>query len=144
MALFIIQMVKFDTRRRRPWRVTIIGMLSILAGLIYLFPILGKYGVSNLVVLTGQTFQEGPFVMTALIIAIANFILGIGCLYGWRPAWLYLVIISVINFVIAVFVLYNSDMNQVKGVLVGMFWLGVAIYVLLMVQSRRTRTWFRI
>jgi hypothetical protein len=137
-------MVRLDIKRRIPLRVIFIGTLSILAGLIYLFPVLGKYGVSNLIILTGQTFQGGPFVFTALIIAIANFILGIGCLYGWRPAWLYLAIISVINFMVAVFVLYNSDMNQIKGVLVGMFWLGVATYVLLMVHSRKTRTWFRI
>lgn len=133
-----------DTKRRRPLRVTIIGLLSILAGLIFLFPALGKYGVGDLVILSGKTFQEGPFVITALIIAMANFVIGIGCLYGWRPVWLYLVLISVINFVIAVFVLYRTDTNQVRNLLVGMFWLVVATYVLLTVHSRKTRTWFHI
>jgi hypothetical protein len=137
-------MMRLDIKRRIPLRVIIIGALSILAGLIYLFPALGKYGVSDLIVLTGQTFQQGPFVFTALIIAIANFILGIGCLFGWRPAWLYLAIISVINFMIAVFVLYNSDMNEIKSIIIGMFWLGVATYVLIMIHSRKTRMWFRI
>lgn len=125
-------------------RVTIIGILSILAGLIYLFPALGKYGVGNIVILTGQTFQEGPFILTALIIAMANFVIGIGCLYGWRPVWFYLVIISVINFAIAVFVLSNANPNLEKNFLIGMFWLGVATYVLLTVQSRKTKAWFRI
>ena len=133
-----------DTKRRRPLRVTLIGSLSILAGLIYLFPVLGKYGVSNLVILSGQTFQEGPFVLTALIIAIANFIIGIGCLYGWRPVWFYLVIISVINFLIALFVLYYTNTTELRNLAVGTFWLAVATYVLLMLHSRKTKKWFHL
>ena len=133
-----------DTNRRRPFRVTIIGIFSILAGLIFLFPALGKYGVGDFVILTGQTFQEGPFVLTALVIAVANFVIGIGCLNGWRPVWFYLVIISVINFLVAAFVLYNTDLNQHKNVLIALFWLAVAGYVLLAVQSRKSRKWFRI
>ncbi len=125
-------------------RVTIIGLLSIIAGLIYLFPALGKYGVGNLVILTGQTFQDGPFVLTASIIAIANLMIGIGCMFGWRPVWYYLVIISVINFLIALFVFYTTDPTQVKNFIIGMFWLGVSAYVLIMIQSKRTKTWFHI
>jgi hypothetical protein len=136
--------VALDMKRRRPLRVTIIGSLSILAGMIYLFPVLGKYGVGNLVILSGQTFQEGPFVITALFIAIANFVIGIGCLYGWRPIWFYLVLISLVNFVIAVFVLYNTDHSQLRNLAVGTFWLAVATYVLLTVHSRKTRKWFHL
>jgi hypothetical protein len=100
--------------------------------------------VGDFVILTGQTFQEGPFVLTALVIAVANFVIGIGCLNGWRPVWFYLVIISVINFLVAAFVLYNTDLNQHKNVLIALFWLAVAGYVLLAVQSRKSRKWFRI
>ncbi len=125
-------------------RVTIIGLLSILAGLIYLFPALGDYGIGDLVILTGQTFHEGPFILTALIIAVANLLIGIGCMLGWRPVWFYLVIISFVNFLVAVFVLYNTDPNQVRNLMIGMFWLGVTTYVLLMVQSKQTKTWFHI
>jgi hypothetical protein len=136
--------VAFHTKRKIPLRVTIIGSLSILAGLIYLFPVLGKYGVSDLVILSGQTFQEGPFVLTALIIAIANFVIGIGCLYGWRPVWFYLVIISVINFLIALFVLCHTNTTQLWNLAVGAFWFAVAAYVLLMLHSKKTRKWFRL
>lgn len=125
-------------------RVTIIGLLSILAGLIYLFPALGGYGIGNLVILTGQTFHEGPFILTALIIALANLLIGISCMLGWRPVWFYLVIISFVNFLVAVYVLYNTDPNQVRNLMIGMFWLGVATYVLLMVQSKQTKIWFHI
>jgi hypothetical protein len=136
--------VVLDIKRKRPLRVTLIGSLSILAGLIYLFPVLGKYEVGNLVILSGQTFQEGPFVLTALIIAIANFVIGIGCLYGWRPVWFYLVIISVINFLIALFVLYNTNTTELRNLAVGTFWLVVATYVLLVLHSRKTKKWFRL
>jgi hypothetical protein len=136
--------VALHTKRKIPLRVTIIGSLSILAGLIYLFPVLGKYGVSDLVILSGQTFQEGPFVLTALIIAIANFAIGIGCLYGWRPVWFYLVIISVINFLVALFVLYHTNTTQLWNLAVGAFWFAVAAYVLLMLHSKKTRKWFRL
>lgn len=107
-------------------------------------PCPGEYGVSKLVVLSGQTFQEGPFVFTALLIAIANFAIGIGCLFGWRPVWFYLVIISVINFIIALFVLYNTDQTQLRNMAVSTFWLVVATYVLLTVHSRKTRKWFHL
>jgi hypothetical protein len=83
-------------------------------------------------------------VFTALLIAIANFVIGIGCLYGWRPVWFYLVIISVINFVIVLFVLYNTDHAQLRNLAVGTFWLAVATYVLLAVHSRKTRKWFHL
>ena len=123
-------------------RVTIIGILSFLTGLIYLFPVLGIYGVSNLINTTGLTFQAGPLVLTAFVIAIANFILGLGCLWGWRPIWLYLVIISVINFVVALVALLDTNMNQLGTVLTGMLWLVFATYILLMVQSKKTKAWF--
>jgi hypothetical protein len=126
----------------RPLRVTIIGILSILAGLIYLFPVLDVYGLGNLINMTNQTFQSGPIVLTAFVIAIANFILGLGCLYGWRPIWFYLVIISVINFVVALAVLLNANLWQ--AVLFAMLWFAIAIYVIFAVLSRKTRAWFGI
>ena len=92
-------------------RVTIIGVLSILAGFIYIFPALNIFGVGNLLVLSGQTFESGPLVLTAVVIAIANFILGLGCLFGWRPIWYYMVIVSVVNFVIAL-ALLNANMSN--------------------------------
>jgi hypothetical protein len=128
--------------KRRPLRVTIIGILSILAGLIYLFPVLNVYGLGNLIDLTNQTFQSGPLVLTASIIAIANFVLGLGCLFGWRPIWFYLVIISVINFIVALLVLFNA--NQGQAMLIALVWLTIAIYVLFAVQSKKTRAWFSI
>jgi len=129
--------------KRRPFRVTLIGILSIIAGLIYLFPILNIYGLGNLISLTNQTFYSGPFALTALVIAIANFVLGLGCFVGWRPIWFYLAIISVINFVVALFVLLNIDINNLETVLIGMVWLIIATYVLLSVQSKKTKEWFR-
>jgi hypothetical protein len=78
-------MTIMDGMKKRPLRITIIGAVSIFAGLTFLFPILGSFGLANLVDLSGQTFKEGPLVLTATVIAIANFILGFGCLYGWRP-----------------------------------------------------------
>ena len=131
-------------KRKRPLRVTITGILCILAGLIYLFPALGNYGVGDFLSFTGRTFQEGPFIFTALIVAIANFAIGIGCLYGWKPVWLYLVIISVVNFIFAAVVLLNMDTTQLKNLPVAVFWLAVATYVLISVQSKKTRTWFRV
>jgi hypothetical protein len=128
--------------RGRPLRVTIIGILSILAGLIYLFPALDVYGLGNLINMTNQTFQSGPIVLTAFVIAMANFILGLGCLYGWRPIWFYLVIISVINFVVALAVLLNANLWQ--AVLFAMLWFAIAIYVIFAVLSRKTRAWFSI
>ena len=123
-------------------RVTIIGVLSLLAGLIYLFPALGIFGAGDLINLYGQTFQSGPLVLTAFIIAMANFILGLGCLYGWRPIWIYLVIISVVNFVFALVTLLNTNTNKWMAVLIGMVWLAIATYVLLSVQSKKTKAWF--
>jgi hypothetical protein len=135
--------------RKRPLRITIIGALSILAGLIYLFPVLGIFDLGNLINLSGQTFHSGPLELTALVIAVANFILGLGCLYGWRPIWLYLVIISIINFVVALLALLNIDMNQWNSngnqwvaLLIAMAWLAIAVYVLLTVQSKNTKAWF--
>ncbi len=142
-------MVEVSGIRKRPLRVTIIGALSILAGLIYLFPVFGVFDLGNLINLSGQTFHSGPLVLTAFVIAIANFILGLGCLYGWRPIWLYLVVISVINVVFSLLALLNVNMNEWKSninqwvaLLVAMAWLAIAIYVLLTVQSKKTKAWF--
>jgi hypothetical protein len=142
-------MVEIEAGRKRPFRVTIIGVLSILAGLIYLFPALDILDLGNLLTLSGQTFNSGPLVLTAFVIAIANFVLGLGCLYGWRPIWLYLVIISVINFVVSLFALFNmnmshwdSNINQWVALLIPIFWLGFATYVLLTMQSKKTKVWF--
>ena len=137
-------MVKRDTKRKRPLRVTIIGILSILDGLIYLFPVFGNYGIGNLIVLSGQTFQEGPFLFAASVIAVANLIIGIGCLNGWHPVWFYLILISVVNFVVATFVLYNTDSSGQKNLLMAGVWFAIAAYGLWVVQSKKTRTWFRI
>jgi hypothetical protein len=135
-------MMAVEGKRKRPMRVTIIGILPILVGLIYLFPVLGIYGLGNLINMTGRTFQAGPLVLTAFIIAIANFILGLGCLHGWRPIWLYLVIISVINLVVALVALLNTNMNQWGTALIGMVWLVFVTYVLLTVQSKKIKEWF--
>ena len=113
-------------------------------GLIFLFPVFGKYGLGDLIVLSGQTFQEGPFLLTASVIAMVNFIIGIGCLYGWRPVWFYLIVISVIDFMITAFVLYHTDASNQKNLVLAVLWLAIAIYGLLVVQSRKARTWFRI
>jgi hypothetical protein len=127
--------------RKRPLRVTIIGIISILAGLIFLFPVLGSFGLGDLVTMTGQTFQVGPLVLTAFVIAVANLVLGVGCLLGWGPIWVYLVIISVINFVFSVVALLNAIVNQLS-VLIPIFWFLMATYVLFTVQSRKTEIWF--
>lgn len=131
-------------------RVTIIGILSILAGLIFLFPVLDILGLGDLINLSGLTFRSGPLVLTAVIIAIANFILGLGCLYGWRPVWFYLVIISVINFVVALLALLNlnldllnTNINQWGALLIPMAWLAIATYVLITMQSKKTKAWFK-
>jgi hypothetical protein len=128
--------------KRRPLRITLIGVLSIFAGLIFLFPVLGSFGIANLVDISGQTFNQGPLVLTAVVIAIANFILGIGCLYGWRPIWLYLTIISLINFVIAVFALMNADTGHYMTVLIPLAWLAIAVYVLISMQTQKCKAWF--
>ncbi|MGD0818846.1 MAG: hypothetical protein ABR986_10715 [Methanomassiliicoccales archaeon] len=128
--------------KRRPLRITIIGVVSIFAGLIFLFPVLGSFGLANLVDLSGQTFKQGPLVLTTTVIAIANFILGFGCLYGWRPIWLYLTVLSLLNFVVAVVVLYNADMSHWGTVVIPLLWLIFAIYVLISMQSRKTKAWF--
>jgi hypothetical protein len=137
-------MVKRDNKRRRPLRITIIGILSILDGLIFLFPVFGKYGLGDLIILSGQTFQEGPFLLTASVIAVANLIIGIGCLYGWRPVWFYLIVISAINFMIAAFVLYYTDAGNQRNLILAGIWFAIAAYGLLVIQSRKARTWFRI
>ncbi|MCG7844511.1 MAG: hypothetical protein MIO90_03670 [Methanomassiliicoccales archaeon] len=124
----------------RPLRVTIIAVLSILAGMIFLFPILDIFGLVHLIDLTDLTFREGPLVVTTLVIAIANFMIGIGCMLGWRPIWFYLIVISIINFVFALITLYNA--NGQAAILIGAFWLGVSIYIMISVQSKRTREWF--
>jgi hypothetical protein len=94
--------------------------------------------------LTGQTFQEGPFIFAASVIAVANLVIGIGCLFGWKPVWLYLVIISVVNFFFAAVVFFNTDTTHQKNLLIAGFWLVVAIYVVIAVQMKKTRTWFRV
>jgi hypothetical protein len=76
-------------------------------------------------------------------VAIANFILGIGCLYGWRPIWFYLVIISVVNFVFALLALLNASMSHYATFLIPLAWLVIAIYVLISVQTKKTKAWFR-
>ena len=123
-------------------RITIIGVLSIFAGLIFLFPVLGSFGLSNLLNLSGQTFKEGPLVLTTTVIAIANFILGIGCLYGWRPIWLYLTVLSLVNLAIAFVALVNADTTHLLTVLIPLAWLAIAVYVLVSMQSRKTKAWF--
>ena len=128
--------------KRRPLRITIIGVVSIFAGLIFLFPALGSFGIGNLVDISGQTFKEGPLILTATVIAIANFVLGIGCLYGWRPIWLYLTILSILNFVVASVTLYNADTNHWGTVIIPLLWLIFAVYVLISMQSRKTKAWF--
>ncbi len=128
--------------KRRPLRVTIIGVLSIVAGLIYLFPALNILDLGNLISLSGQTFKSGPLVLTAVVVALANFILGIGCLIGWKPIWFYLVIISIVNFAIALLALLNANLSHWEAFLIPMAWLAIAIYVLLSVQSGKTRAWF--
>ena len=133
-----------EGKRKRPLRVTIIGVLSILAGLIYLFPVLGGHGVANIIVLTGDTFYGGPLALTAFVIAMVNFTIGMGCLLGWRPIWIYLVIVSVINFVLALIIIFNLNMGDREAVLIGIFWLAVATYVLLTVRSSKTKAWFHI
>lgn len=135
-------MVETGGTRNRPVRVTIIGILSILAGLIYLFPVLGIYDSSNFINLTGQTFHSGPLVLTAFVIAMANFILGAGCLFGWRPIWFYLVVISVVNFIVALIAFRDVDMDQTKALLISVLWLGFATYVLIIVHSKKTKKWF--
>jgi hypothetical protein len=144
-------MVEIEEKRNRPLRITIIGILSILAGFIFLFPILDVLDLGNLINLSGQTFHSGPLVLTALVIAIANFIIGLGCLYGWRPIWFYLVIISVINFVFALLALlninmdpWNSSVKQWEALLIAMAWLAIAIYILLTVQLNKTKAWFHL
>ena len=128
--------------KRRPLRITIIGVVSVFAGLIFLFPVLGSFGISNLVDISGQTFEAGPLVLTTTVIAIANFALGIGCLYGWRPIWLYLTILSILNFVVASVTLYNADTNHWGTVIIPLLWLIFAVYVLISMQSRKTKAWF--
>lgn len=128
--------------KRRPLRVTIIGVLSILAGLIFLFPALNLFDLGNLINLSGQTFKSGPLILTAVVVALANFILGFGCLIGWKPIWFYLVIISIVNFAIALLALLNANMSHWEALLLPMAWLVIAAYVLLSVQSRKTRDWF--
>ena len=130
--------------KRRPFRATIIGILSIVAGLIYLFPVLDVYGLGDLIKLSAQSFQAGPLVLTAFVLAIANFILGVGCLYGWRPIWFYLVIISVINFLVALIALLNANFNNWDTMPMLVVWFVISIYVLYSVQTRKTRTWFHI
>ncbi|HEY3420649.1 MAG TPA: hypothetical protein VGK23_08870 [Methanomassiliicoccales archaeon] len=131
-----------DGIRKRPLRITIIGVLSIFAGLIFLFPILGSFGLAHLIDLSGQTFNEGPLVLTTTIVAIANFILGIGCLIGWRPVWLYLTVLSVLNFAIALVAFSRADASHMSTVIIPLIWLLIAIYVLVSIQSRKTKVWF--
>ena len=133
-----------EGRRKRPLRVTLIGILSIAVGIISLFPVLGVFGLGNLIIMTGMTFQEGPLALTAFAIAIANFVLGLGCLYGWRPVWFYLVLISVVNFAVALIVLFNVNLSQWGAVLVDMVWFTLAAYVLLSLQSKAIKAWFHI
>jgi hypothetical protein len=128
--------------KRRPLRITIIGVVSIFAGLIFLFPFLGSFGLGNLVDLSGQTFKSGPLVLTTTVIAIANFVLGIGCLYGWRPIWLYLTVFSLINFAVALVALVNADTSHLTTVVIPLLWLIFAIYVLISMQLRKTKAWF--
>jgi hypothetical protein len=137
-------MVEIERLRKRPLRVTIIGILCILAGMIYLFPVLGIFDLGNLIVRTGQTVQVGPLILTALAIAIANIVLGIGCLIGWRPIWIYLVIISVINFVVGLLTLLSVDRDLWGPILTAGAWFLIATYVMLTLQSKKTRLWFRI
>lgn len=135
-------MTIMDGMKRRPLRITIIGVVSIFAGLIFLFPILGSFGLANLVDLSGQTFKGGPLVLTATVIAIANFILGLGCLYGWRPIWLYLTVLSLFNLAIAFVALVNADTSHLLTILIPLVWLAIAVYVLVSMQSQKTKEWF--
>ena len=130
--------------KRRPIRVTIIGILSIVAGLIYLFPVLDVFGLRDLIDISGQTFQAGPLVLTAFVLAVANFVLGVGCLSGWRPIWFYMVIISVVNFLVALVALLNANYNNWDTIPILLIWLAISIYVMISVQTRKTKAWFHI
>jgi hypothetical protein len=123
-------------------RVTVIGILSFLAGTIYMFPVLGIYDLGNLINMTGSTFDSGPFILTAFVFAIANIVLGVGCLYGWSPIWIYFFIIAALNFMVALITMINIDLNEIMTVLIAFFWLGLAIYYLYVVFSKQTRVWF--
>jgi hypothetical protein len=129
--------------RKRPLRITIIGVLSIFSGLVFLFPALGSFGLANLIDLSGLTFNEGPLILTATVIAVANFILGIGCLIGWRPVWLYLTVLSVLNFAIALVALIKADASHLSTVIIPLVWLLIAIYVLVSIQTKKIKAWFR-
>jgi hypothetical protein len=83
-------------------------------------------------------------VLTGFIIASANFTIGFGCLFGWRPIWFYLVLVSLVNFFFATVILFNTDTNQLKSLIIGAFWFALTTYVLISVQSKTTRTWFRV
>jgi hypothetical protein len=87
---------------------------------------LGRFSLSNLVDLSGQTFKEGPLVLTATIIAIANLILGFGGLYGWLPIWLYLTVLSLFNLAIAFVALVNADTSHLLAVLIPLVWVAIA------------------
>ena len=130
-------------------RITIIGILSILLGLILLFPSLGFFGLGDLIKTTGLTFNNGPLALTTLGIAVANFVLGLGCLAGWRPVWFYLIIVSVINLVVAMIALLNTavlnaDLNQLWAVLISAVWFGLAVLVLRSMLTNKTKEWFHI
>ena len=126
--------------RNIPLRVVIIVILSILAGLTFIFPVLDVFGLVHLIDMTGLTFQEGPLVLTTFVIAIANFVIGIGCLYGWRPIWFYLILISIINFVFAMIAILNA--SGWGTLLIGIFWLALSVLVLFTLQTRTTKEWF--
>jgi len=130
-------------KRMIPVRVIIVGILSILAGTIYLLPILGIDGIGRFIIMTNEAFQSGPWLLTAFALAIANLILGIGCIIGWRPIWFYLAAISVFNFVVALMNLFNADKQLSESVLIDMALLFMAMYIIFMVFSKKTRAWFR-
>ncbi len=137
-------MGRSEMKRKRPLRITLIGVLSIIIGLVDLFPLPGFPGLGDLVKMTNLTFHNGPLALTAFGLAIANFILGVGCLYGWRPIWFYLLIVSVANFAVATIALLNTDVGSWQAMLIDAVWFVLAVFVLLSGFSRGTRKWFRI
>ena len=105
--------------KRRPLRVTIIGVLSILAGLIFLFPALNLFDLDNLIDLAKRSIPNllfsyrqpswSPWPTSSLASAAS--------LVGSQSGF-YLVIISIVlNFAIALLALLNANMSHWEALL---------------------------
>jgi hypothetical protein len=100
--------------KERPLGVTIIGILWILGGLIYLFGGLGAAAIGG--ILLGALGAALGAIL--IIIGIIFIILGIGCFMAWPWVWTVGVILTIIGLILSIASLFSAGAAALIGIII--------------------------